>query len=276
MTIPIHVTNFKRPTYFTKMHSLGNDFVIINSVDIPNHDFKSVFSESQIKALADRHTGIGFDQLLLISSTDAAEQFYCHIYNADGRPAEQCGNGLRCIARLLYEQRQCGRDCQIETKAGVFRMHIVNDHLTSMTMGIPTIAEKLFQLREDIAVSLISLGNPHAIFKVTAIDDASALQKANYIYHHQNFPAGINVGMMQVLGPQHVLLRTLERGSGETLACGSNACAAACAGIINQWVGAEDELNVEFALGCLQVAWEGIGKAIKLTGPTQYVYSGLI
>ncbi len=262
-----------KPIVFTKMHGLGNDFVIINTlnqaVDI---------SKLAIKELADRHRGIGFDQLITIEAARQGD-FFCRIYNADGSEAEQCGNGLRCVARLLHEEKwHQHASFKLETKAGVFPLTIHDYDNIQIVMGAPHIQEKLTSLTihsagvEQLAMSVLSVGNPHAIVKMDSIDQLAAEQLGSAISTHPCFTQGANVGFMEIIDREHVRLRTYERGSGETSACGSNACAAAVAGIANGWL--TGRVQIAFKHGCLLIEWQGENHPIYMTGPAARVYSG--
>lgn len=259
---------------FTKMHALGNDFVVIQSVNAP---FEA--SQLPIAKLADRHRGIGFDQLLVIEPSSKAD-FFCRIFNADGSEAEQCGNGLRCVARFIHEQGLSQKSpLLLETKAGVFTLQVQDfDHIC-VTLGAPEVKEHLVELTLNsqagsIPISILSLGNPHAIVKVDAVDLVSADQLGSEISSHVRFPQGANVGFMQILDASHIRLRTFERGVGETYACGSNACAAAVAGIANGWLA--HRVNVGFRYGSLLIEWEGGQSAVRMTGPASNIFSGEI
>ena len=265
-------TPHQTPIRFTKMHGLGNDFVIINTIN-QSLDVQQL----SIKLLADRHTGIGFDQLLLIAPSHRADIF-CRIYNADGSEVEQCGNGLRCIARFLHEEGLHREpSVHIETKAGIFSLFIKDyDHIR-VAMGTPLIQEKLIELKSTansmlIPTSILSLGNPHAIIKVESIDSILADQLGPEISSHSLFHQGANVGFMQVMNPHHIRLRTFERGVGETHACGSNACAAVVAGMANGWL--THQVNVDFRYGSLSIEWEGTDKPVYMTGPASRIFSG--
>lgn len=261
-----------KPIYFTKMHGLGNDFVVINAINQAIDNIEDL----PIAALADRHSGIGFDQLLIIGpSTDA--EFYCRIFNADGTEAEQCGNGLRCVARELHEQKLCGKRVTLATKAGVFPVEIENYNEISVTLGVPKVESTLFKLSADLpTISLISLGNPHAILKVASIYNERSMMVGKEIYESKAFPQGINVGLVEVINKQHIALRTLERGTGETYACGSNACAAVCAGVVNGWINRSTKVQVEFRRGSLMIDWPGEGNPVQMIGPATNVFSGTI
>lgn len=263
-----------KPIRFTKMHGLGNDFVVIDAL----HQAFDV-SKIRINHLSDRHVGIGFDQLLLIEPSKQSD-FFCRIFNSDGSEAEQCGNGLRCIARYIHEEKlHATSHVNIETKAGIFPIEIKDyDHIR-VTMGAPTVKETLVQLalNEDakvIPLSILSLGNPHAVTRVESIDSIIDDKLATNISSHVYFPHGVNVGFMQVINNKHIRLRTFERGAGETFACGSNACAAAVAGILNGWL--QNAVEVEFRNGSLMIEWNGEGKPIHMTGPASRVFDGEI
>lgn len=257
---------------FTKMHGLGNDFVVIDAI---NQKIDS--SSLPVAMLGNRHTGIGFDQLLIIEpSTKAAA--YCRIYNSDGTEAEQCGNGLRCVARFLHENGHVKTDSfSIETKAGVFAVDIKDYDNVRVMMGVPTVVESLIPIKingepNETFISVLNLGNPHAVLKVTGLEQTNAGVLASAISSHAYFPHGANVGFMEIIEKDHVRLRTFERGAGETLACGSNACAAAIAGISNDWLASS--VQVEFSQGSLWIEWQGNGKAVYQTGPAAVVFSG--
>ena len=263
----------KNAIHFTKMHSLGNDFVVINTM-------KQTLSLTQalIIQLADRHQGIGFDQLLLIEPSTQAD-FYCRIFNADGSEAEQCGNGLRCIARLIHEDKLFPQSSfKIETKAGIFPVVIQDyDHM-DVLINAPKLQEasvelRLKQIPDKIIVDILSLGNPHAITQVPSIDTIDVKRLGSEISTHPHFSHGINVGFMQILNSQHIRLRTYERGAGETHACGSNACAAAYIGITHGWL--TSPVTVEFRYGKLLIKHDKIYNHIQMTGPAVRVFEGI-
>lgn len=258
--------------HFTKMHGLGNDFVVMNTINQPIN-----LKQLHIASLADRHIGIGFDQLLMIESSQSAD-FFCRIFNADGSEAEQCGNGLRCVARFILEEGLYDQpEFRLETKAGIFSLQIQDyDHIR-VALGIPEINENLYELhlKQDfgiVPVSILSVGNPHAIVKVETVDLIPTDTLGHEISTHTFFPQGVNVGFMQIVNRNHIRLRTFERGVGETHACGSNACAAAVAGIANGWL--QRHVKVEFRYGSLSIDWEGEGTPIYMTGPAARVFSG--
>lgn len=259
---------------FSKMHGLGNDFVVIDAVN-------QIFDLQQLRVaeLADRHLGIGFDQLLIIEPSERAD-FFCRIFNSDGSEAEQCGNGLRCVARYIDEAGLNGsRRFKLETRAGIYPLEIEDyDHI-HVIMGAPEIREKQMELRMDghagkILVCVLSVGNPHAIVKVDSLASVSPEELGAVISSHSYFPQGANVGFMQVVDAGHVKLRTFERGAGVTHACGSNACAAAVAGIANGWL--QRQVRVEFRYGSLVIEWECENGPIQMTGPATLVCKGEI
>lgn len=263
-----------KATRFTKMHGIGNDFVVINALAQP---FNA--KHARISELANRHLGIGFDQMLVIEPSQQAD-YFCRIYNADGSQAEQCGNGLRCIARYIHEEGIDKRkQFKLETLAGVFPVEIKDyDHI-QVTLSPPQINENLFELslknaQQKILITILSLGNPHAIIKVDSIHLPFTNQIGPEVSVHAHFPSGANVGFMQVVDRNHIQLRTFERGVGETFACGSNACAAVVAGIINGWL--DKTVSVAFRYGSLTIAWRGENSPILMTGPASRVYEGKI
>lgn len=263
-----------QPMKFTKMHGLGNDFVVINAVQQPL-DWKRL----PAKLIADRHLGIGCDQILLIEPSTSAD-FFCRIINADGSEAEQCGNGLRCVARFVHEKGlHPSTNLTIETVAGVFPIEIKDyDHIrvTIPAAGIESssIQLSLPTLGTAVSGSVLSIGNPHFIIKVADLQTTQTGQIGQAVSTHPSFPHGTNVGFMQVLKPNHILLRTYERGAGETHACGSNACAAVAAGILDGSL--QHAVTVEFNYGQLMIEWEGKNKPVHMNGPASVVFEGEI
>jgi diaminopimelate epimerase len=245
---------------FTKMHALGNDFVVINAINHPLN-IKSL----NLPLLSNRQLSIGYDQLLIIEASNRAN-FFCRIFNADGSEAEQCGNGLRCVARFLHEEGlHKDTNLTIETIAGVFPIAIPDYEHIRVTIDSPLVQQALKNL--TLPTSIITTGNPHAIIKVDSLNQIDRLAIAVKTATHSDFPNGVNVGFMQLLDKHHIQLRTVERGAGETLACGSNACAAAAAGIVNGW------LNTPVT-GDVVIDWEGEGKPLHLSGPATCVFTG--
>jgi len=260
------------PIHFVKMHGIGNDFVVIDAI---NQKINS--TQLPIAKLSNRNTGIGFDQLLMIEPSKNAD-FFCRIFNADGSEAEQCGNGLRCVARFLHENGLTkNKSFSLETKAGVFPVEINDYNHVRVTMGVPEIKEPLVQINVDhltMPISVLSMGNPHAVLKVDELKEINAAKLAPVIASQKYFPHGANVGFMQILNKDHIRLRTFERGAGETLACGSNACASAVAGIKNGWLA--PQVQVEFSQGSVWVEWQGDGQVAHLTGSAEMVFTGQI
>lgn len=260
---------------FTKMHGLGNDFVVINALIQPL-DIQNL----PITALANRHIGIGFDQLLIIEPSKTASVF-CRIYNADGSVAKQCGNGLRCVARYLHEEGlQTHKQFDIETLAGVFAVDIQDYDNIRICMGQPifnktrSIELQLTNPAITIPLNILSLGNSHAITKVDSIEAANLSNLATQISTNAIFPDGVNVGFMQIINRNHIKLRTFERGAGETCACGSNASAAAVAGISQGLL--QKPVKIEYTYGTLLIDWEGDKHPVYMTGSATRVYSGEI
>ena len=266
--------NHSNRIFFTKMHGLGNDFVIIDASQKPC-DAKKL----PIVPLANRYTGIGFNQILIIEPSKKAD-FFCRIFNSDGSEAEQCGNGLRCVARYIHEKKLIStRNFHLETKAGIFPIVIKDYEHICLTLDALHIEHSLIELKlmhplKKIPVSILSLGNPHVIFRVESIHSSEIEELAPLIKTHSLFPNGINIGFMQIVDRHHILLRTFERGAGETHACGSNASAAVCAGIHNGWL--DQKVNVRFRYGCLEVIWKGEANPVSITGPATFVFEGEI
>jgi len=259
---------------FTKMHGLGNDFVVIDHIK-QAFDIKKL----AIPELSQRQMGIGFDQLLFVQRSIHAD-YFCRIFNADGSEARQCGNGLRCVARFIQEEKlNTQASFLLETKAGIYPVRIEDYAHIHTTMGVPQIEVPLIQLPKQAgatlpAMSVISVGNPHAILKVDTLDMLQAEKMIPSISALSYFPDGVNIGFMQILNPHHIRLRTFERGVGETNACGSNACAAVVAGIQNAWL--HSPVKVEYRYGCLLIEWEGNDKPIQMVGPAERVFNGKI
>lgn len=250
---------------FSKMHGLGNDFVI-------THHSINHLEKNLIQQLSSRHTGIGFDQLLLVSSSEKAD-FSCRIFNADGSEAEQCGNGMRCVARYVHEANLTTKNnLSIETKSGVVSVVIHDYDNIQVKMGTPKLEHQNLSLT-DISLPVLcvlSIGNPHAILQTSHDSNLTMLGKK--IATHSFFPNGVNVGFMEIVNRNKIRLRTYERGVGETLACGSNACAAVVAGISNNLL--DSKVEVELALGSLSIEWAGKEKPVLMTGSASRVFDG--
>lgn len=267
---------------FTKMHGLGNDFVVVDAINQPVF-FKKTFNKSFITDLGNRHTGVGFDQLLLIEkSIHIDADFFCRIFNSDGSEAEQCGNGMRCVGRFIHEKKLSSKkNLSIETKSGIVEviLHDV-DHFETIqvNMGKPEITAscefKLSLTQVPILLSIISMGNPHVVLEVESIKNTPVQKWGAEISTHPIFPQGTNVGFMEIVSREHIRLRTFERGAGETCACGTNACAAVVAGIQKKLL--DHKVRVELALGSLWIEWAGKDAPVMMTGPAEKVFEGTI
>ena len=268
---------------FTKMHGLGNDFIVIEAL---NNNFNA--TTEQIRQMADRHFGIGFDQMLLVEPPANDEMdFSYRIFNADGNEVEQCGNGARCFARFVYDRGLTEkREIRVGTLSGIIVPHLLDDGRVCVDMGspefepekIPFISERrqrvyVLDLNEDaIEIGAVSMGNPHAVQIVEDVDKAPVSQTGPEIEHHQLFPQRVNAGYMQVLDRHSIRLRVWERGSGETMACGTGACAAVVVGIEQGLL--DSPVEVSLRGGTLDIEWPGQGAAVFMTGPVEYVFEG--
>ena len=270
---------------FSKMHGLGNDFVIIDGI---NQDL--ALNPEQVRLLSNRHLGIGCDQLLIVEpARNPAADFGYRIFNADGSEAEQCGNGARCFVEFVRRHGLTDKDAVVlETRAGLIHARIEDGKLVSVEMGVPRfepdsipfVADKP-EIRyaldldgESIEVTPASIGNPHAVLLVDDVTKAPVARLGPLIEHHKRFPERANVGFMEILDRTQIRLRVFERGSGETLACGSGACAAVAAG---RRLGLLDErVLVELPGGRLLIQWPGEGHPMVMTGPATHVFEGKI
>lgn len=270
---------------FTKMHGLGNDFVVIDAI---NQCLE--LTPKLIQQLSDRHFGIGFDQLLLVEKpiSDNAD-FKYRIFNADGGEVSQCGNGARCFARFVRDKKLSDKDeIRVDTDAGQLLLRFDDENLITVNMGIPkhtpaeipllTDTESLFyQVRvneTDSVFGAVSMGNPHAVIQVTDVETAPVAQVGKALESHLFFPERVNVGFMQVVDRQHIKLRVFERGAAETLACGSGACAAVVIGIEHQLL--DHTVYVDLPGGALTITWEGRGQPVLMTGPAISVFEGQV
>jgi diaminopimelate epimerase len=262
---------------FLKMQGLGNDFLVFDAAAMAAN---AHLDEGTLRALADRHTGVGFDQALMLETPrDAASRVFYRVFNSDGTEVEQCGNGARCIAALLYARApELGRDLVMGSRGGAIRARIRDDGLVSVDMGVPVLEEPLtFSLKvegQDLEMSALSMGNPHVVLRVPDVKAAPVEQFGPSIERHPRFPHRTNVGFMQIVNRNHILLRVFERGVGETLACGTGACAAVAVG---KQLGALDpEVRVDLPGGTAMVSWDGPGQHSWLTGPATTVFTGSI
>jgi diaminopimelate epimerase len=268
---------------FTKMQGLGNDFVMIDAV---RQDIQ--LSESQVRYLADRHFGVGCDQLLVVEPAQTpGVDFRYRIFNADGGEVEQCGNGARCFARFVFDQGLTDkREIRVETKRGIIAPRLEDDGNVTVDMGVPVLkpADVPFISESDawvqpldvagtrVAITAVSMGNPHAVQVVADVDGAPVAEQGPLIEHHPRFPARVNAGFLQIVDEHRVRLRVFERGAGETLACGTGACAAVVTGILRELV--VSPVTVETRGGELTIAWGGVGTPVMMTGPAVTVFSG--
>lgn len=271
---------------FTKMHGLGNDFAVINGITQHIN-----LSSKQIQRLSDRHRGIGFDQLLLLQEcADPQYDFSYRIFNADGGEVEQCGNGARCAAKFIQQQKLSDKtELQLKTINGAITLINEADGLVTVNMGkpifepteIPFIADSAtpsYQLdveNELVTLSALSVGNPHAVLIVDKVITAPVAKLGEKIELHNRFPKRVNVGFMQIMDEHRIRLRVYERGTGETEACGSGACAAVVAGCRLGLL--SEQVNVSLPGGDLQIRWAGTAEDdIWMTGPAELVFQGEI
>jgi diaminopimelate epimerase len=270
---------------FTKMHGLGNDFVVIDAI---NQAIS--LSEQQIRKLADRNFGIGFDQLLMVDKPMTANaDFKYRIFNADGSEVAQCGNGARCFARFVRDKGLTDKDeVVVDTDSGQLVLRFDGEGLITVNMGIPRHAPQQIPLLADaeavsyvaplssgeVKFSAVSMGNPHAVILVDDVNSAPVAVVGAEMESHPLFPQRANIGFMQIINRQQIKLRVYERGAAETLACGSGACAAVVAGIE---LGLLDQLvQVSLPGGDLKINWQGRGQPVLMTGPAVSVYEGQI
>ena len=270
---------------FSKMHGLGNDFVVVDGVTQ-----NVFFTPETIQRLADRHRGIGFDQLLLVEPPyDPELDFHYRIFNADGSEVSQCGNGARCFARFVTLKGLTNKkDIAVSTQKGNMVLTVKDDNQIRVNMGepiwepakIPFTAnkfEKNYILRTDIQTVLcgaVSMGNPHCVVQVDDIQTANVEQLGPLLESHERFPERVNAGFMQIINKDHIKLRVYERGAGETQACGSGACAAVAVGIMQGLL--NKRVQVDLPGGSLIIEWDGVGHPLYMTGEATHVYDGFI
>ena len=303
---------------FTKMHGAGNDFVVLDGVRQ-----KIELSPEQLRLLADRHFGVGCDQILLVEKAQRAEaDFRYRIFNADGGEVEQCGNGARCFVRFVHDQKLTHkREIVVETQSGLITPRLENDGRVTVNMGAPIFDPALIpfdggsgaasepldvaamtrcceasgagmaashplpqsagsasnvsrDVGETIEISALSMGNPHAVQVVADVERAAVEKLGPLIERHPRFPNRVNAGFMQVMDRQHIRLRVYERGTGETLSCGTGACAAVVAGIRRGLL--DSTVNVATHGGALVITWAGEGQPVLMTGPAITVFAGEI
>ncbi len=268
---------------FTKMHGLGNDFVVIDATRVALE-----LTPARVRAIADRHFGVGCDQLLVVEPpTHAGVDFRYRIFNADGGEVEQCGNGARCFVRFVHGKALTAkRQIRVETRSGIIDLRLREDGLVTVDMGVPelTPAKIPFVSASDavvqplqvgaltLAITAVSMGNPHAVQVVADVDKAAVAEQGPLIECHARFPARVNAGFMQVVDAHQLRLRVFERGAGETLACGTGACAAVVAGMLRGLL--ESPVRVHTRGGELEIAWAGVGAPVLMTGPAVTVFEG--
>jgi diaminopimelate epimerase len=273
---------------FTKMQGAGNDFVVLDETRE-----RLNLSPAQYRFLADRHFGVGADQILSVRPAPRPDvDFEYVIHNADGGEVEQCGNGSRCFVRFVREQGLTHKtSVRVKVHGGVIELHELPDGQVSVDMGAPIfdmplvpfapqyaqrISDVVWQLAlsngDEVRVGVVSMGNPHAVQVVDNTDAAPVLQQGPLIEHHAAFPNRVNAGFMQVIDRSHVRLRVFERGAGETLACGTGACAAVVTGI--RWGLLDAKVQVQTHGGVLTIEWLGVGHPVRMTGPATTVFQG--
>ena len=270
---------------FTKMHGAGNDFVVLNGVRQ-----RIQLTPEQLRLLADRHFGVGCDQILLVETTQYPDaDFRYRIFNADGGEVEQCGNGARCFVRFVHDQGLTHkREIVVETQSGLIIPRLEEDGRVMVNMGAPifeaaripfitnldAMVQPLEVAGETVQITAVSMGNPHAVQVVADVEHAPVGTQGAMIEHHPHFPKRVNAGYMQVLDRSHIKLRVYERGSGETLSCGTGACAAVVAGIKRGLL--DERVHVATRGGVLSIAWAGEGAPVLMTGPAISVFEGEI
>lgn len=270
---------------FSKMQGLGNDFVVIDGVR------QSIgLNAAQLRYLGDRHFGVGCDQILLVEESGRPDvDFRYRIFNADGGEVEQCGNGARCFVRFVHEQGLTDkREIRVETMKGVIMLRLENDANVTVDMGVPEFSPEKIPFVSDssalvqtidlagaeVSITAVSMGNPHAVQVVDDVNQAPVAIQGPLIENHPRFPRRVNAGFMQITGRNSIRLRVFERGAGETLACGTGACAAVAAGIARGLL--DSPVRVTTRGGDLTIAWGGLGLPVLMTGPAMTVFHGEI
>lgn len=281
---------------FSKMHGLGNDFMVVDGVTQ-----KVFFSKELIKRLGDRNLGVGFDQLLLVEPPYKPDQdFHYRIFNLDGSEVQMCGNGARCFARFVVDHGLCNkREIKVSTISGDLVLKLEDDGEVTVNMGVPVLNPERIPFKAEqqaafydlplsnlpnseklpcdmVKVGAVSMGNPHCVLKV---DDTASFPVELFgpvMEPHPMFPEKVNVGFMQVINDHEIKLRVYERGCGETLACGSGACAAVVVGIVQGYLNAEQKVTVHLKHGDLHISWKGEGRPVMMKGPVAHVFEGMI
>jgi len=270
---------------FTKMHGLGNDFMVLDLISQHAH-----IQPKHVRLWGDRKTGIGFDQLLIVETPSTPDvDFRYRIFNADGSEVEQCGNGARCFARFVFDKRlTVKKQIRVETKSGIIELLLKGDGQVRVDMGAPrlqtaeipfiaeaeTLSHAVQVEGETVELAVVSMGNPHGVLRVADVDQAPVLTLGPKLECHPRFPQKANIGFLQVIDAQRARLRVWERGVGETRACGTGACAAAVAGIRQGWL--TSPVSIELPGGLLNIEWDGVGQSVLMTGPATRVYEGQV
>jgi diaminopimelate epimerase len=258
---------------FTKMQGAGNDFVVL---DFTREPF--ALTRDQLRRIADRHLGVGCDQILVVQRPRSADaDFRYRIFNADGGEVEQCGNGARCFVKFVHDRGlSAKREIAVETLGGLIRPRLEADGEVSVDMGRPVYSgvETLEIDGEGAEVAIVSMGNPHAVQVVADVKQAPVATQGPRLEHHRRFPQGVNAGYMQVLDRHRIALRVWERGAGETLSCGTGACAAVVAGVMRQRV--DSPVQVQTRGGALTISWAGGDNAVIMKGPAETVFDGTL
>lgn len=268
---------------FAKMHGLGNDFVVVDGLTRP-----VALSTAQVRQIADRRFGVGCDQVLIAEpATRRDADVRYRIYNRDGSETEHCGNGVRCLARFLHDRGLMeGRELRVETANGLAVVRLCDDGPVTVDMGAPILEPSAIPFRAParanryelrlkdrvLDVGAVSMGNPHVVLQVADVDTAPVASDGPLLERHSDFPNRVNVGFMQVCDRGSIRLRVFERGAGETLACGTGACAAV---VVGRLQGALDaQVEVDLPGGRLVIHWDGEGAPVRMTGPASHVFDG--
>lgn len=270
---------------FTKMQGLGNDFVVIDAINQPIQ-----MNARLARQLGDRRFGVGCDQLLIVERpTQAGVDFRYRIFNCEGSEVEQCGNGARCFVRFVVDKKLTQKnEIRVETKAGIIVPRLNADGLVTVDMGVPVLASARIPFvaeqeaiehtlevgGQTVSITAVSMGNPHAVQVVADVETAPVQAQGALIELHPRFPAKVNAGFMQIVGRDEIRLRVFERGAGETLACGTGACAAVVSGILRGLLDAT--VRVHTRGGDLTIHWAGVGTPVLMTGPAVSVFEGEI
>lgn len=273
--------------HFTKMHGIGNDFIVLDHTKSPFQLTKEI-----IQSLSHRQLGIGFDQLLVVENSTLKDvDFKYRIFNQDGNEVEQCGNGARCFYRFVKDKHLTDKaSIRVETKSGVIELTEDDEHMIEVNMGEPIFNPKLIPFISDtekneysisidlpdqkglINIAALSMGNPHAVITVEDINKAHVKTLGAYLESHALFPKRVNVGFMEIVTPHHIRLRVFERGVGETLACGTGACAAAVSGIKRHLL--TTPVKVDMTGGSLSIDWKGDTNPVMMKGPAVTIFEG--